>query len=125
MEAQKLKGIYFEQTTKRTYPLKIISLSYVIGFMRGDAKWGIESYYDKYMTGTPGRSFIAYDGNSTAVRQEYDAEDGNTVVTTIDYTIQQYAENIVMKTAEQWPSEAVAIMVMNPNTGEIYAMSRL
>ncbi|MCI9354723.1 MAG: PASTA domain-containing protein [Firmicutes bacterium] len=122
LEAQKLKGIYFEQTTKRTYPLKSLAC-HVIGFMRGDAKWGIESYYDKYMTGTPGRSFIAYDGNSTAVRQEYDAEDGNTVVTTIDYTIQQYAENIVMKTAEQWPSEAVAIMVMNPNTGEIYAMA--
>ncbi len=122
LEAQKLKGIYFEQTTKRTYPLKSLAC-HVIGFMRGDAKWGIESYYDKYMTGIPGRSFIAYDGNSTAVRQEYDAEDGNTVVTTIDYTIQQYAENIVMKTAEQWPSEAVAIMVMNPNTGEIYAMA--
>ncbi len=91
--------------------------------MRGDSKWGLENYYDKYMTGVPGRSFIAYDGSNTAVRQEYNAQDGDTVVTTIDYTIQQYAEDIVKRTAEQWPSEAVGIMVMNPNTGEIYAMA--
>ncbi len=122
LEAQKLVGVYFEQTTKRTYPLKSLAC-HVIGFMRGDSKWGLENYYDKYMTGTPGRSFIAYDGSNTAVRQEYNAQDGDTVVTTIDYTIQQYAEDIVKKTAEQWPSEAVGIMVMNPNTGEIYAMA--
>lgn len=122
LEAQNLKGIYFEKSTKRTYPLKTLA-AHVIGFMRGDSKWGIESYYDKYMTGTPGRSFISYDGNSTAVQMEYDAKDGDTVVTTLDYTIQQYAEEIVNETAAQWPSEAVAIMVMNPNTGEVYAMA--
>ena len=108
LEAQNLVGIYFDQTTKRTYPLKSLAC-HVIGFMRGDSKWGLENYYDKYMTGVPGRSFIAYDGSNTAVRQEYNAQDGDTVVTTIDYTIQQYAEDIVKRTAEQWPSEAVGI----------------
>lgn len=122
IESKGLKGIYFDPASKRTYPLKSLAC-HVVGFMRGDAKWGLENYYDKYMTGIPGRSFIAYDGNSTAVRQEYEAQDGNTVVTTIDYTIQQYAENIVQKTAQEWPSEAVAIIVMDPNTGEIYAMA--
>ncbi len=122
LEVQNLKGIFFEKSTKRTYPLKTLAC-HVIGFMRGDAKWGIESYYDKYMTGTPGRSFISYDGNNTAVQMEYDAKDGDTVVTTLDYTIQQYAEEIVNNTAMQWPSEAVAVMVMNPNTGEVYAMA--
>lgn len=122
LEAKNLTGIYFDPASKRTYPLKSLAC-HVIGFMRGDAKWGLEKYYDKYMTGVPGRSFIAYDGNSTAMRQEYEAEDGNTIVTTIDYTIQQYAENIVQKTAQEWPAEAVAIIVMDPNTGEIYAMA--
>ncbi len=122
LEEQDLIGVYFEQDTKRTYPLKTLAC-HIIGFIRGDSKSGIESYYDKYMTGTPGRSFIAYDGNSTAMRQEYDPKDGDTVVTTIDYTIQQYAEDIVKETAEQWPADAVGIIVMNPNTGEIYAMA--
>lgn len=44
-------------------------------------------------------------------------------MTTLDYNIQQYAEQAVKETMEAWPSENVAAIVMNPNTGEIYAMA--
>ncbi|MBP3307199.1 MAG: hypothetical protein J6L66_06225, partial [Anaerotignum sp.] len=71
------------------------------------------------MTGIPGRSFILYQGADTVTYQDYAAEDGSTIVTTLDYTIQQYAEQAVADTMAQWPSENVASLVMNPNTGEI------
>lgn len=122
LEAENLKGVYFEQTSRRSYPLKSLAC-HLIGFVRGGAAWGLEGYYADEMTGTPGRSFILYQGADRVTYQEYPAQDGSTIVTTLDYTIQQYAEEVVQETMEEWPSQNVAAMVMNPNTGEIYAMA--
>ena len=119
LEAKKLLGVYFEQTSKRSYPLKTLAC-HLIGF---NNTWGLEGYYNDEMTGTPGRSFILYQGADKVTYQDYEAQDGNTIVTTLDYTIQQYAEQAVKETMETWPSQNVAAIVMNPNTGEIYAMA--
>ena len=119
LEKEKLLGVYFEQTSKRSYPLKSLAC-HLIGF---NNTWGLEGYYNEEMTGIPGRSFILYQGADTVTYQDYAAEDGNTIVTTLDYTIQQYAEEAVAETMAQWPSENVASLVMNPNTGEVYAMA--
>lgn len=119
LEAKKLLGVYFEQTSKRSYPLKTLAC-HLIGF---NNTWGLEGYYNDEMTGTPGRSFILYQGADKVTYQDYEAQDGNTIVTTLDYTIQQYAEEAVKETMETWPSQNVAAIVMNPNTGEIYAMA--
>ena len=119
LEKKDLLGVYFEQTSKRSYPLKTLAC-HLIGF---NNTWGLEGYYNDEMTGIPGRSFILYQGADTVTYQDYPAEDGNTIVTTLDYTIQQYAEEVVAETMAKWPSQNVASMVMNPNTGEIYAMA--
>ena len=119
LEKEDLLGVYFEQTSKRSYPLKTLAC-HLIGF---NNTWGLEGYYNDEMTGIPGRSFILYQGADTVTYQDYAAEDGNTIVTTLDYTIQQYAEEAVAETMAKWPSENVASLVMNPNTGEIYAMA--
>ena len=119
LEGKKLLGVYFEQSSKRSYPLKTLAC-HLIGF---NNTWGLEGYYNEEMTGVPGRSFILYQGADTVTYQDYAAEDGSTIVTTLDYTIQQYAEQAVAESMAQWPSENVASLVMNPNTGEIYAMA--
>lgn len=119
LEEKNLLGVYYEQTSKRSYPLKTLGC-HLIGFHN---TWGLEGYYNEEMTGIPGRSFILYQGADSVTYQDYAAEDGNTIVTTLDYTIQQYAEEAVAETMETWPSQNVAAMVMNPNTGEIYAMA--
>ena len=122
LEKEGLKGIVYEKDTRRSYPVRYLAC-HVLGFIRGDTSWGIENWYNQYMSGTTGRSFISYDGNSTALQKVYGAKDGDTVVTTIDYTIQQYAVQAVQEAAAQWKAENVAALVMNPNTGEIYAMA--
>ena len=119
LEEKDLLGVYFEQTSKRSYPLKTLAC-HLIGF---NNTWGLEGYYNEEMTGVPGRSFILYQGADTVTYQDYAASDGSTIVTTLDYTIQQYAEQAVAESMERWPSENVASLVMNPNTGEIYAMA--
>lgn len=122
LEAMNLKGVYFEKSSKRSYPLNS-SACHLVGFTRGDAQWGLEGYYNSYMEGTPGRSFILYNGADSVVHQDYDAKDGDTIITTIDYNIQKIAEEVVAETAAEWPAKNVAAMVMDPYTGEIYAMA--
>ena len=122
LEAMNLKGVYFEKSSKRSYPLNS-SACHLVGFTRGDAQWGLEGYYNSYMEGTPGRSFILYNGADSVVHQDYDAKDGDTIITTIDYIIQNIAEVVGSETAAEWSGKNVAAMVMDPYTGEVYAMA--
>lgn len=122
LESFNLKGVYFEQVAKRSYPLNSTAC-HLIGFIRGDSSWGIEKNYNDYMKGVSGRSFIMYESNRDISYQEYDAQDGNTIITTIDYNIQQFAEEIVKDTYDKWPAQSIMAIVMNPNTGEIIAMA--
>ena len=103
LEAMNLKGVYFEKSSKRSYPLNS-SACHLVGFTRGDAQWGLE-------------------GADSVVHQDYDAKDGDTIITTIDYHIQKIAEEVVAETAAEWPAKNVAAMVMDPYTGEVYAMA--
>lgn len=58
LEKKKLLGVYFEQSSKRSYPLKTVAC-HLIGF---NNTWGLEGYYNDEMTGTPGRSLYPVSG---------------------------------------------------------------
>lgn len=122
IEALGLKGVVFGADTKRSYPLGTVA-SDVIGFIRGDSSWGLENKYNTELSGVNGREFKTYDGSSSAVVQTIDAKDGSTVVTTLDYNIQQYAEQAVAQAVADYSPEHAAVLVMNPKTGEVYAMA--
>ncbi|MGE4214025.1 MAG: peptidoglycan D,D-transpeptidase FtsI family protein [Anaerotignaceae bacterium] len=121
LEAMGLKGVVYQKDTQRKYTSGTLAAQ-VIGFIR-DAMWGLEKQYNIDMSGVAGRSFITYDGANGAVNQDIPAEDGNTVVTTLDYTIQTYAEEAVKQSIEEYNPENAATIVMDPNTGEILAMA--
>ena len=122
IEALGLKGVVFGADTNRSYPLGTIA-SDVIGFIRGDSSWGIENEYNSVLSGVDGREFKTYDGGSTAVVQTIEAKDGSTVVTTLDYNIQQYAQQAIDEAVAEYDPQHAAVLVMNPNTGEVYAMA--
>ncbi len=121
LEAKEIKGVVFEDDTKRKYPAGSLAAQ-VIGFT-GTTNYGLEKMYDDEMSGIPGRSFITYDGTEGAVQQEVPAQDGNTIVTTLDYTIQSFAEEAVKLGMEEYNPENAAAIVMNPQTGEVLAMA--
>lgn len=122
IEALDLKGAVFGTDTKRSYPLGSVA-SDVVGFIRGDSSWGLEREYNTVLSGVNGREYKTYDGSSSAIIQTVDAQDGSTVVTTLDYTIQQYAEQAVAQAVTDYDPNHAAVLVMNPNTGEVYAMA--
>ena len=90
----------------------------IIGFHRGDAVWGLEALFDWELSGDPGRT-VWVQGEV----EEIPVRDGYTIVTTLCPDIQGLAQRYVNNTFIQHPSRHVGIIVMCPNTGEIFAMA--
>lgn len=117
-------GVWFEKIYKRKYPLKDSACS-VVGFSSGDnhGLWGIENQYNEELNGVPGRVYGYYNQDSDLERTVKAAENGNSVVTTIDANIQSIAEKKIDKFMKKTGAKNVAALVMNPKNGEIYAMA--
>lgn len=117
------------EDTKRYYPQETMAAQ-IIGFTNADnnGTYGVEEYYNDVLEGTNGKMMTAVDGKGntipTSYEKKYDATDGNSLVLTIDSTIQHFAEqameNIV---AAHNPRQGACAIVMNVKTGAVYAMA--
>lgn len=119
-----------EQTTKRYYPYGTLASS-VIGFTGADDQGlsGIEAYYDEQLTGTNGRIITAKDAKSNNIANDYEtsiaATDGDSILLTINQTIQYYLEKGLRETMNEYQAKGAYGVVMNCNTGAVLAMSSL
>lgn len=114
---------------KRYYPYDSFASS-VIGFTgtEGQGLEGIESEYDSYLTGTPGRVVTAKMPYGTEMPFEYDqkedAVDGNNLVLTIDETIQHILEKYLDQgIAENDVKDGAVAIMMDVKTGAILGMA--
>ncbi len=121
--------IHLVEDSKRYYPYNDFASS-VIGFTGADNQglYGIEAKYDSYLTGTPGRIVAAKNANGTDMPLTYEkmyaAKDGNSLVLTLDYSIQHFLEKALEATVSQHqPANRAAGIVMNVKTGEVLAMA--
>ncbi len=121
----RVKGVWFEDEYKRIYPYDSLACT-VLGFANSDGaggNGGIEQYYNDTLIGTNGREYGYLNDDSNMETVIKSAQNGNTVVSTIDVNIQ----NLVEKRIEQWQeetgSEQIGVVVMDPNNGEILAMA--
>lgn len=112
--------LYGEQDTKRSYPLGTLAAQ-VIGF---NTTWGLENYYNSEMLGIPGRTFRTYEADGSIVTQRETPVKGNKVVTTLDVNLQKFADQVSKEAYDAYSPEYTATVIMNPNTGEIYAMAQ-
>ncbi len=124
-----LDGIRCDPSTKRFYPQNELA-SNVIGHLSydGDGIYGLESYYDDYLSGIDGRVVTATARNGTEIpyryKQSYDAQDGDSLKLNIDVNIQYHLERALKKAYdENKPNERACGIIMNPKTGEVYAMA--
>ncbi len=122
-------SVFFEENTKRFYTYGTLA-STVLGFTNFDdnGAYGLEAYYDKVLSGTPGVVISTKDARGSDMnlkyQQKYDAQDGNSVVLTIDEAIQHFLErNLETAVVEHSIHERASGIVMNIRTGEILAMS--
>jgi cell division protein FtsI/penicillin-binding protein 2 len=131
IEDLKLSGISFDSETVRFYPEGTF-LSQVLGFVgyKDDAKtglYGIEQAFNNYLTGTPGS--LAQEGTASgawifgARRDQVPAQDGDTILLTIDKTVQFKAESVIKKAVEDNKADSGSVIIMDPKTGAIIAMA--
>lgn len=126
-----LHGIWFEEEYQRQYPNKTLA-SDVIGFMVDDKSgYGLEAYYNDTLCGVNGREYGYLNEDSTLERTTIPAQDGNTIVSTIDSNIQAIVEKYLNEFNEEYKNnvrkgngaENVGCIIMEVNTGNVLAMA--
>ena len=116
---------------KRTYPYGSLA-SCVIGFTGTDyyGLYGLEAEYNDVLAGVAGRVVTAQNGVggdmpvSLTYEKTVDAEDGHSLVLTIDQNIQHFAEKYLEQSIiENSVKNRGVSIVMNVHTGAILAMA--
>lgn len=131
-EGSLVKGIWFEEEYKRSYPGGSLACD-VIGFTTNDnvGSYGLEEYYNDVLSGTTGREYGYMNDDATLERTTIPAEDGNSIVTTIDANIQSIVEKYLKKFDEQYRNNRhegngannTGCIIMDVNSGEVLAMA--
>ncbi len=125
-----VSSIWLEEDYVRTYPYNSLA-SDVIGFtVAGNVgNSGIEASYNNVLNGTNGREYGYQDTDASLERTVKEPIDGKTVKSTIDVSLQGIVEKHILAFNEAHKDEDragagsknTAVMIMNPNTGEILA----
>ena len=125
-----VKGIWLEEDYIRTYPYSALA-SDVIGFtVDGNVgSNGIEASYNSILNGTDGREYGYLDDSSSFERTVKEADNGSAVVSTIDLQVQNIVEKHILEFNDAHKNETTpgegskntAVIVMNPQNGEILA----
>ncbi|MDY3775138.1 MAG: penicillin-binding transpeptidase domain-containing protein [Eubacterium sp.] len=120
----KVKGVWFEETYTRNYPLNEIACN-IVGFTSSEEQgtYGVEGSYNEVLNGKTGREYGYFDANMDFQRTVKKATNGNNVVLTIDANVQRLIEKQIKKYNEDVGAKNISVMVMNPNNGEILAMA--
>lgn len=125
---KKFKGVEISEDKKRYYTNGNFA-SYVLGFTGTDHQglYGVESVFNNVLSGEDGVLVYEKDGLSQKVASGYqvriEPNEGDNVVLTIDSIIQHFLESQLEKTMDEFDAKRVIAIALDPNTGEILAMS--
>jgi len=131
-EYPNIAGVWFEEEYQRNYPNGSLACD-VIGFTGNDntGMYGLEQYYNVELCGTNGREYGYLNDDADLERTTVPAQDGYTIVSTIDAHIQSIVERKLKEFNDAHEDEYreglgaynTGCIVMNPNNGEILAMA--
>jgi cell division protein FtsI (penicillin-binding protein 3) len=120
-----LPGVHVRKEQKRFYPNGSLAAN-VLGFVGLDGKGlgGIEQVYNEKIIGEPGKLFIERDRQGRAYEStEVPGRPGQTIVLTLDQTIQHHAEEALARAVSQSNAKSGTAIVLDPRTGEILALA--
>ncbi|HPF83556.1 MAG TPA: stage V sporulation protein D [Bacilli bacterium] len=122
-----LKGVYLVKESKRYYEYDK-TLSHTIGFVGIDNQGlsGLELMYDNYLTGAYGaiKYYSDAKGNRLKMNEVYEEpQDGINMTLTVNYKIQESLERELDNAVLKYNPEHALGIVMDPNNGEILAIS--
>ena len=126
IRAYELDGVKVDEDFKRYYPYGNLA-SKVLGFTGGDNQGiiGLEVKYENYLKGVNGMILTTTDARgielADTLEDRVEPVSGDTLQVSLDYNIQEYAQQAADKVMEEKQADAVVILILNPKTGEIYA----
>lgn len=126
IRAYELDGVKVDEDFKRYYPYGNLA-SKVLGFTGGDNQGiiGLEVKYENYLKGVNGMILTTTDARgielADTLEDRVEPFSGDTLQVSLDYNIQEYAQQAAEKVMEEKQADAVVILILNPKTGEIYA----
>lgn len=129
----RISGVEIKKVSWRVYPGDSLA-SNTIGLIGLDKKnnlegrYGLESYYEDILSRKSSNSDInffaeLFSGIKKTVF-ETSTKEGD-IVTSIEPTVQSYLEQTMVDTKKKWDSDSIGGIIMDPKTGEIYAMGQL
>ena len=129
----RIEGVWLEDTYIRRYPYDSLACN-VIGYtVSGNVgQYGIEQQYSDTLNGEDGRTYNYLNEDLEQEKNVRAAVDGDSVMSTIDVTLQEIVEKAIDDFQEKYTnnfregeagSKTAAAIMMDPNTGEILAMA--
>ena len=123
--ALNLPGIHPQLEPKRFYPNGSLA-AHVLGYvgLDGQGLGGVEQSYNEKISGEPGQLFIEKDASGKAYESyEIAAKPGQTVVLTIDQSIQYLAEQALQSAVQRSRAKSGTVIVLDPRSGDILALA--
>lgn len=131
-DGSKIMGVWLEDSYIRRYPYNTLACN-VIGYtVAGNVgQYGIEQQYSEVLNGEDGRSYNYLNEDLEREKNVRAATDGDSVMSTIDITLQEIVEKAIADFQEKYRdayregdgSYTTAAIMMDPNNGEILAMA--
>ena len=125
LEAMELRGVHSRKEQKRFYPNGSLAAN-VLGFvgLDGNGLAGIEQAFNEKILGEPGKIFTEKDSRGFAYEStEIPGRPGQTIVLTIDQSIQYTAEAALTSAIAESHAKSGTAIVLDPHTGEILALA--
>ena len=125
VDALRLDGVYSRKEPKRYYPNDSLA-AHVLGFVGTDeiGLSGVEQYYNDKIRGESGKLYFERDARRQSFESyEIQPRPGQTIVLTIDQTIQFRTEQALVAAVERSHAKFGTAIVMDPQTGEILALA--
>jgi cell division protein FtsI (penicillin-binding protein 3) len=125
IRALNLQGVHFQKEPKRFYPKRELAAQ-ILGYVGTDDQGlsGLERQFNQQLQGKPGKLMISVDARKHWFASvEKEPESGNSLVLTIDQNIQYIAERELERAMEETKAVAGTVVVENPHTGEILALT--
>jgi len=125
IRALNLQGVHFQKEPKRFYPKRELAAQ-VLGYVGTDDQGlsGLEREFNDRLQGKPGKLMISVDARKRWFASvEKESEPGENLFLTIDQNIQYIAERELERAMDETKAIAGTVVVMNPHTGEVLALT--
>jgi cell division protein FtsI (penicillin-binding protein 3) len=125
LETIDLAGVHTRKEPRRFYPNGPLA-AHLLGYvgLDGNGLAGIEQVYNERISGEPGKLFLEKDSRGRAYEStEISGRPGQTIILTIDQSIQYQAETALTAAISQSGAKAGTAIVLEPHTGEILALA--